>query len=179
MGYLGRNPAVGSQKILDSLESQFDGLETTFDLRYGTNPIYPTLSSSLIVSLGGVLQEPNESFYVSSDSIVFSEAPLAGTECWILLYSEYGASQTSAHSQLSGLANDDHTQYLHTTNTRSGITTDIHTTGQLSAAIVSNPQTITANQLIPTNHNANSWGPIDIATGTTVTVGSGSVWAIR
>jgi len=179
MGYLGRNPAVGSQKILDSLESQFDGIETTFDLRYGTNPIYPTLSSSLIVSLGGVLQEPNESYYVSSDSIVFSEAPLAGTECWILLYSEYGASQTSAHSQLSGLANDDHTQYLHTTNTRSGITADIYTTGHISATIMSNPQTISVDQSIPTNYNANSWGPIDIATGITVTVGSGSVWAIR
>jgi hypothetical protein len=179
MGYLGRNPSVGSQKILDSLESQFDGLETTFDLRYGTNPIYPTLSSSLIVSLGGVLQEPNEAYYVSSDTIVFSQAPQAGLECWILLYSEYGASQTSAHSQLSGLANDDHTQYLHTTTTRSGVAADIYTTGHVSAAIMSNPQAITVDQSIPTNYNANSWGPITVNTGVTVTVGSGSYWTVR
>lgn len=96
--YLGRNPAVGTQKMLDSLELQFNGTLTTFDLRYGGVPIYPTLSESLIVSLGGVLQEPGEAFYVSSDRIVFSEAPPAGAECWILLYSQYGASAGSSSS---------------------------------------------------------------------------------
>lgn len=93
--YLGRNPAVGTQKMLDSLESQFNGTLTTFNLRYGGVPTYPTLSESLIVSLGGVLQEPGEAYYVSSDRIVFSEAPPAGAECWILLYSQYGASTSS------------------------------------------------------------------------------------
>ena len=82
--------------MLDSLESQFNGTLATFDLRYGTTPTYPTLSESLIVSLGGVLQEPGAAYYVSSDKIVFSEAPAAGTECWILLYSQYGASTSSA-----------------------------------------------------------------------------------
>jgi hypothetical protein len=91
MAYLGRNPAVGTQKMLDSIESQFNGVLTTFDLRYGGVPTYPTLSESLIVSLGGVLQEPGQAYYASSDTIVFSEAPQTGTECWILLYSEYGA----------------------------------------------------------------------------------------
>jgi hypothetical protein len=96
--YLGRNPAVGTQRMLDSLESQFNGTLTTFDLRYGGVPTYPTLSESLIVSLGGVLQEPGEAYYVSSDKIVFSEAPNAGTECWILLYSQYGAAASSTPS---------------------------------------------------------------------------------
>lgn len=179
MGYLGRNPAVGSQKILDNIDTLFDGIETTFDLRYNSLPTYPTLSSSLIVSLGGVLQEPGEAYYVSSDSIVFSQAPQAGLECWILLYSEYGASQTASHSSQSGLANDDHLQYLHKTTSRTGVTADIYTTGHISAAIMSNPQVIAVDQSIPANYNANSWGPIDIATGVTVTVGSGSYWTIR
>ena len=94
--YLGRNPAVGTQRMLDSIEPQFNGTLATFDLRYGGNPTYPTLSESLIVSLGGVLQEPGEAYYVSSDKIVFSEPPNAGAECWILLYSQYGAAASSA-----------------------------------------------------------------------------------
>ena len=98
MAYLGRNPAVGTQRMLDSLELQFNGVLTTFDLRYGGVPIYPTLSESLIVSLGGVLQEPGEAFNVSSDRIVFSEPPQAGAECWIMLYSQYGASVGSSTS---------------------------------------------------------------------------------
>ena len=96
--YLGRNPAVGTQRMLDSIESQFNGVLTTFDLRYGGVPTYPTLSASLIVSLGGVLQEPGEAYYVSSDQIVFATAPPIGTDCWILLYSEYGAAAGSGSS---------------------------------------------------------------------------------
>ena len=179
MSYIGRNPAVGSQKILDNIDTLFDGVDTTFDLRYNGSPIYPTLSSSIILSLGGVLQEPNEAYHVSSDTIIFSQAPQTGIECWMLLYSEYGASQTASHSQLSGLANDDHTQYLHATNSRSGVTADIYTTGHVSAAIMSNPQAINADQTIPSDYNANSWGPITITNGIVVTVGTGSYWTLR
>lgn len=96
--YLGRSPAIGTQKVLDSLESQFNGTLTTFDLRYNGTPTYPTISSSLIVSLGGVLQEPGEAYYVSSDQIVFATAPPTGSDCWILLYSEYGAAAGSGSS---------------------------------------------------------------------------------
>lgn len=177
--YLGRSPSIGSQKLLDSIESQFNGTLDTFDLRYGGNPTYPTLSASLIVSLGGVLQEPGQAYDVSSDKIIFSEPPPAGTDCWMLLYNQYGTTEVSAHSQLTGLANDDHTQYLHKTISRDGIGASIHTTGMISAAIISNPQTITADQSIPPDHNANSWGPIDIANGITVEVGLGSVWTVR
>ena len=92
MGYLGRNPAIGTQKVLDGLESQFNGTLTTFDLRYNGTPTYPTLSESLIVSLGGVLQEPGEAYTVASDTITFASAPPAGTDCWILLYSEFGGA---------------------------------------------------------------------------------------
>ena len=91
MAYIGRNPAIGTQKVLDSLESQFNGSLTTFNLRYNSNTIYPTLASSLIVSLGGVLQEPGTAYTVASDQIVFASAPPTGTDCWILLYSEFGA----------------------------------------------------------------------------------------
>ena len=90
--YLGRSPAIGTQKVLDSLESQFNGSLTTFDLRYNTNTIYPPIASALIVSLGGVLQEPGVAYTVASDTITFASAPPAGTDCWILLYTEFGAA---------------------------------------------------------------------------------------
>ena len=98
MAYLGRNPAIGTQKVLDSLESQFNGVLTTFNLRYTSNVVYPTLSSSLIVSLGGVLQEPGTAYDVASDQITFATAPGTGTDCWILLYSEFGAQAAATPS---------------------------------------------------------------------------------
>ena len=90
MAYIGRNPAIGTQKVLDSLESQFNGSLTTFDLRYKTNTIYPPIASALIVSLGGVLQEPGVAYTVASDTITFASAPPTGSDCWILLYTEFG-----------------------------------------------------------------------------------------
>ena len=92
MAYIGRNPAIGTQKVLDSLESQFNGNLTTFNLRYNSNTIYPPIASALIVSLGGVLQEPGVAYTVTSDTITFATAPPTGTDCWILLYTEFGAA---------------------------------------------------------------------------------------
>ena len=91
MAYIGRNPAIGTQKVLDSLESQFNGTLTTFNLRYNSNTIYPPIASALIVSLGGVLQEPGVAYTVTSDTITFATAPPTGADCWILLYTEFGA----------------------------------------------------------------------------------------
>ena len=92
MAYIGRNPAIGTQKVLDSLESQFNGTLTTFDLRYNSNTIYPPIASALIVSLGGVLQEPGVAYTVASDTITFASAPPTGSDCWILLYTEFGGA---------------------------------------------------------------------------------------
>lgn len=123
--YLGRSPTIGTQRLLDSIESQFNGTLTTFDLRYGGVPTYPTLSAGLLVSLGGVLQEPSEAYYVSSDKIVLSEAPVAGTECWILLYSEFGAAQSgageaaiAATGEPMGFENRPHSTISFASNTR-------------------------------------------------------------
>ena len=123
--YLGRSPTIGTQRLLDSIESQFNGTLTTFDLRYGGVPTYPTLSAGLLVSIGGVLQEPSEAYYVSSDKIVLSEAPVAGTECWILLYSEFGSAQSgageaaiAATGEPMGFENRPHSTISFASNTR-------------------------------------------------------------
>lgn len=178
MAYLGRQPTIGSQKIIDSFDSQFDGIKTSFDLRFNGNPVYPTLSASLILSLGGVLQEPGTAYVVNSDTIVFASAPPSGIECWALLYSEFGSPQSSGHAQLQGLANDDHTQYLHESIDRTGVTANIETTGTIASPIMMNPQNVSVDQTVPAGYNANSWGPITIDNGVTVTVSNGATWAV-
>jgi hypothetical protein len=58
-------------------------------------------------------------------------------------------------------------------------------TGELAASqlvasngIVVNSATVTANYTIPTGFNASSAGPIEVASGVTVTVSAGSVWVV-
>jgi hypothetical protein len=69
-----------SLQILSLLEP-FDGLNTAFTLvKVGTTtPFTPTPTANLVVFLGGVPQIPGAAYAVSGNTIVFTEAPLAGS----------------------------------------------------------------------------------------------------
>jgi len=94
MAYVGREPIAGEVIVLDSIESSFNGVLTSFSLTRTLNgnqtPFYPKETGQLIVSLGGVVQKPdnsgNEGFKVSFDQIVFAVAPPTGATCFIISY---------------------------------------------------------------------------------------------
>lgn len=75
MGYLGRQPSIGRFAHLDDITSSFNSACTTFSLTQASVPLVPGAASNLIVSLGGVLQEPEVAYTVSGSTIVFSAAP--------------------------------------------------------------------------------------------------------
>lgn len=72
--------AVPSLQMLSVLEP-FDGTQKAFTLVLpGTStPFAPNPSTNIIVFLGGVPQLPTASFTVSTNTITFTEAPLAGS----------------------------------------------------------------------------------------------------
>ena len=84
MPYIGKEPEHGSYQRIDDLTSSFDGSETTFNLLASLAPVYPGSSSSLIVSLGGVVQEPTAAYTVSAGAITFTTAPAANTDFWAI-----------------------------------------------------------------------------------------------
>jgi hypothetical protein len=94
MAYIGRQPLGGEVILLDSIESQFNGVLTTFNLSRtisGTSSsFYPVNSEQLLVSLGGVIQKPDTSgttgFKISFNQIIFAVAPVTGTSCFIISY---------------------------------------------------------------------------------------------
>ena len=57
MPYLGRELTSGNYLKLDSIQSQFDGSETTFNLKSGGSDFYPGSAYSLMVSLAPDIQE--------------------------------------------------------------------------------------------------------------------------
>ena len=75
-------PAAPSMQILGLLEP-FDGVQTAFTLvEAGTAVLFvPNPSTNIVVFLGGVPQLPNASYSVTptTSTIIFTEAPLAGT----------------------------------------------------------------------------------------------------
>ena len=78
MAYIGRQQSPGSFTKLDDISSQFDNSKTTFDLRVGGEAFFPGNPYSLLVSLGGVIQEAISAFQIVEDQITFASAPTSG-----------------------------------------------------------------------------------------------------
>ena len=75
MPYLGRQPSIGRFAHLDDITSSFNSACTTFSLMQSSVALVPGAASNLIISLGGVLQEPEVAYTVAGSSIIFSSAP--------------------------------------------------------------------------------------------------------
>lgn len=59
------------------------------------------------------------------------------------------------------------------------VLTDAYGNMNVSGAVIYNAQTINTSFTMPDNINAQSAGPITIATGQSVTIGTGSYWVIN
>ena len=78
MAYIGRQQTSGTFLKLDDLSPQFNSSTTTFNLTVGGEAFYPGNPFSLLVSLGGVIQEPVTSFSITENQITFASAPTSG-----------------------------------------------------------------------------------------------------
>jgi hypothetical protein len=73
------SPSSSSQiKALDDFSASFDGVTQTFALTSNGNPLTPPSPQSLIINLGGVVQDPTDDYSVSGSNITFSTPPASG-----------------------------------------------------------------------------------------------------
>lgn len=84
MAYIGRALVQGNYVKLDDLQSQFNGTTTTFNLTSGGAAFTPGSANTLLVSLGGVIQEPIDAYTVTNDQITFDNPPTASTSVFII-----------------------------------------------------------------------------------------------
>ena len=84
MPYIGRGLVQGNYVKLDDLQSQFDGSKTTFTLTSGGQSYKPGSANTLLVSLGGVIQEAITSYTVVNDQITFSNPPTSDAQIFII-----------------------------------------------------------------------------------------------
>ena len=85
MAYIGRQQSPGSFIKLDDISSQFNNVKTTFDLKVGGEPFFAGNPYTLLVSLGGVIQEPIKSFTIVDDQINFAAAPVSGANFFCIV----------------------------------------------------------------------------------------------
>ena len=81
MPYIGNDIRSNEDyKTIDDISSSFNGSTTSFALLVGgTSPVpFPKYEIQLLISVGGVVQEPGTGFTLSGTNIVFGSAPAAG-----------------------------------------------------------------------------------------------------
>ena len=78
MAYIGRQQSSGAFLKLDDLSSQFNNSTTTFNLTVGGEAFFAGNPYTLLVSLGGVIQEAITSYTIVENQINFASAPTQG-----------------------------------------------------------------------------------------------------
>ncbi len=104
MGLIGRQQSSGAFLKLDDIASQFDGSTSTFNLTLGGQAFFAGNPYTLLVSLGGVIQEPIASFTIVENQMNFASAPRAGANffCVVLATTNVTPLQTLTIGARSG-----------------------------------------------------------------------------
>ena len=104
MAYIGRQQSSGAFAKLDDVSSQFNNSKTVFNLTIGNEAFFPGNPYTLLVSLGGVIQEPLTSFTIADDQITFASAPQSGANffCVVLATTNVAPIKTLTVGARSG-----------------------------------------------------------------------------
>jgi len=98
MAYIGPEPNPGQNREVDDISSSFNGSTTAFTLQVNSQNVSPGSSNNIIVSLGGVVQNPSTDFTINSSTITFSTAPASGLSFFGLVLGQQVDIQSVADS---------------------------------------------------------------------------------
>ena len=78
MPYVGPQPKLGRNREVDDISSGFNGSTTAFTLQVSGSNVSPGTANDIVVSLGGVIQNPNQDYTIAGSTITFTTAPASG-----------------------------------------------------------------------------------------------------
>ena len=87
MPYIGRDLNRGNYLKLDDISSSFNSSTKTFNLTVGGSAFKPGSAFSILVSVGGVIQEPEAAYQVNNSEITFANAPTAQDSFFLYCFS--------------------------------------------------------------------------------------------
>ena len=77
--WISTDPARAANiKELDDISGSFNGSTTTFNLTVSSAGVEPVTAQQLLISVGGVMQNPTDDYTVSGTTITFTTAPSSG-----------------------------------------------------------------------------------------------------
>lgn len=94
MSYIGQQPVVGRYIKIDQISGGFNGTASGFTLAASGQGVLPGTARNLMLSLGGVIQEPEVDFTISGSGITFTTPPVAGTTFFCVVFGDMQAVGT-------------------------------------------------------------------------------------
>ena len=101
MGLIGRQQTSGAFQKLDDISSTFDGSKVMFGLTSSGDAFYADNPFTLLVSVNGVVLEPNTAYTIIEDRIKFTSAPANGANALMVVLSTVTFSASQKSSSLS------------------------------------------------------------------------------
>ena len=94
MSYIGPEPNPGQNREVDDISSSFNGSLADFTLQVNSQNVSPGSSNAIIVSLGGVVQNPGTDYTVAASTLTFTTAPASGLSFFGLVLGQSVDTQT-------------------------------------------------------------------------------------
>ena len=144
MAYVGKAPQSGRYSILDDISSSFTGSTPgPFNLTVNGSAISPQNEANVIISISGVIQEPQTAYVITNNQITFTSNPSASdTFFGTVLGDVYDIGTPSDGSVSAGSLGS--TFFVKNNQTWS----DINMTGSNNGALVG-PVTVSGTITIP------------------------------
>ena len=102
MAYIGPEPNPGQNREVDDISSGFNGSTTAFTLQVSGSNVSPGSANAIIVSLGGVIQNPGTDYTIASSTLTFTTAPASGLAFFGLVLGQQVDTETTADGSVSG-----------------------------------------------------------------------------
>ena len=138
MSYIGQRPVVGRYIKLDQISSGFNGSNTGFSMTAGSQAVFPGTARNLLLSLGGVIQEPDTDFTISGSTLTFTTPPVANTTFFGVIYGDMQATGTPSDGTVlpASIASSGHFKIPQLTVNEDGADVDFRVEGDTDANLL-------------------------------------------
>jgi len=101
MAYIGPEPNPGQNREVDDISSSFNGSTTAFTLQVNSQNVSPGSANAIIVSLGGVIQNPGTDYTVAASTLTFTTAPASGLSFFGLVLGQQVDTEGTADGSIT------------------------------------------------------------------------------
>ena len=101
MAYIGPAPNPGQNREVDDISSGFNGGTAAFTLQVNGQNVSPGSANAIIVSLGGVIQNPGTDYTIAGSTITFTTNPASGLSFFGLVLGQQVDTEGTADGSIT------------------------------------------------------------------------------